>query len=36
MPSRRNQSGELTALHKINHLLDLWETRAPVTCAYAC
>jgi integrase len=25
--ARTNQSGELTAMHKINHLLDLWERR---------
>jgi integrase len=25
--AKTNQSGELTALHKINHLLDLWEKR---------
>ncbi|MDX2969002.1 tyrosine-type recombinase/integrase [Kribbella solani] len=25
--ARTNQSGELTAMHKINHLLDLWEKR---------
>jgi hypothetical protein len=25
--ARTNQSGELTALHKISHLLDLWERR---------
>jgi hypothetical protein len=25
--SARNQSGELTAMHKITHLLDHWETR---------
>ncbi|NUR99167.1 MAG: helix-turn-helix domain-containing protein [Kribbellaceae bacterium] len=25
--ARTNQSGELTAMHKINHLLDLWEKK---------
>ncbi|MFI7067060.1 helix-turn-helix domain-containing protein [Kribbella sp. NPDC050124] len=25
--ARTNQSGQLTAMHKINHLLDLWEKR---------
>ncbi|MFI6675958.1 phage integrase central domain-containing protein [Kribbella sp. NPDC050470] len=25
--AKTNQSGELTALHKINHLFDLWEKR---------
>jgi hypothetical protein len=25
--AKANQSGELTAMHKINHLLDLWEKR---------
>lgn len=25
--AKTNQSGELTAMHKINHLLDLWEKR---------
>ena len=25
--ARTNQFGELTAMHKINHLLDLWERR---------
>ena len=25
--SKANQSGELTAMHKITHLLDLWEKR---------
>jgi len=25
--AKTNQSGELTAMHKVTHLLDLWETR---------
>jgi hypothetical protein len=25
--ARTNQSGDLTAMHKINYLLDLWETK---------
>ncbi|WP_327633063.1 hypothetical protein OHB24_23950 [Kribbella sp. NBC_00482] len=25
--SRTSQSGELTAMHKVSHLLDLWEKR---------
>lgn len=27
--AKTNHSGELTAMHKINHLLDLWEKRVP-------
>jgi integrase len=31
--AKTNQSGELTPLHKINHLLDLWERRFEVLVA---